>query len=371
MQARTSVLADPEAVATNARGDLTPAQHAALRSSLPAAAGDWFTLFFATVILGIVLYNWRLVVLFFRAKDPLPSTERLFGHSFTLPGFHLLATLIIGGWALVFFSRIARLIDRARDLSELKPGHVAAMNGTIAWDRHAYVALLPGRRRPLQPWDTAIIEDCPPGPYRFWYLRRGGWLLSIQPLPLDATNARPGQAGGRMALIDALANANGLLPDALDANRAGRLSTQQAGGLARAEVSRARWRLIIGIGLITVAAAFLYYRDFYPSLLFGVAGLSLYVQSLREPSRSPLDKDLADGRVLAVEGGARKAHRRTFSLLGSIAGGDGTADFYYYDIAGQRFPVSETAYHALVDGVAYRFYYLPRSKTLVNIEPLG
>src|SRR3979411_1824272 len=80
VQPRTSVLANPEAVATNARGDLTPAQYAALRSSLPGAAGDWFTLLFAAIILGVVLYNGRLVVLFFRAKDPLPSTQRLFGH---------------------------------------------------------------------------------------------------------------------------------------------------------------------------------------------------------------------------------------------------------------------------------------------------
>jgi hypothetical protein len=367
MQPRTSALADPEAVATNARGDLTPPQRTALRSRLPGAAGEWFTLAFATAILGVVLYNWRFVTLFFRAKDPLPSTEHFFGHTITLPGLHLLATLIIGGWALVFFSRIAMLIDRARDSNELTPGHVAVADGTIAWDRHAYVALLPGRRHPLQPWDYALIEDCPPGPYRLWYLRRGGWLLSIQPLSPGFTDARSGQAG----LINALANANGLLPDALETNRAGRLSAQQGRGLARGEKSRARWRLVISIGFIAVAPAFWYYGDFEPALLCGAAGLLLYVQSLLEPSRSTLDKDLADGRVLVVEGKARKAHRRTSSLLGSIAGGDGTTDYYYYDIAGQRFSVSETAYHALVDDVPYRFYYLPRSKTIINIEPLG
>lgn len=367
MQPRTSALADPEAVATNARGDLTPPQRAALRSFLPGAAGHWFILAFATAILGVVLYNWRFAAQFFRAKDPLPSTEHFFGHTITLPGLHLLATLIIGGWALVFFSRIVMLIDHARDSNELKPGHVAVADGTIAWDRHAYVALLPGRRHPLQPWDYALIEDCPPGPYRLWYLRRGGWLLSIQPLSPGFANARAGQAG----LIDALANANGLLPDALDANRAGRLSEQQAHGLAHREKARARWRLAIAIGFIAVAPAFWYYGDLKTALLCGAAGLFLYVQSLLEPSRSTLDKDLADGRVLAVEGGARKAHRRTSSLLGSIAGGSGTTDYYSYDIAGQRFPVSETAYHALVDDVPYRFYYLPRSKTIVNIEPLG
>ncbi|MGI8855360.1 MAG: hypothetical protein ACR2JW_06390 [Thermomicrobiales bacterium] len=364
MQPPPSALTDPEAVATNARRDLTPAQRAALRRFLPGAAGHWFILAFATAIFGVVFYNWRLVSRVFRAKDPLPSTEHLFGHTVTIPGFHLLAALIIGCWALVFFSRIVLLIDHARDSNELKPGHVVAADGTIAWDRHAYVALLPGRRHPLQPWDYAVIDDCPPGPYRLWYLRRGGWLLSIQ--SLGSADARAGQA----ALIDALANANGLLPAALDTNRAGRLSEQQARGLAHAEKSRQRWQLAISIGFIAVAPAFWYYGALKPALLCGAAGLFLYVQSLLQPTRSALDKDLADGRVLTVEGGARKAHGHTHSLLGSIAGGDGTADYYYYDIAGQRFSVSETAYHALVDDVPYRFYYLPRSKTIINIEPL-
>lgn len=368
MQSHPSALSDPEAIATNARGDLTPAQRAALRARLPGNFGEWLRLAFAAAILGVVLYNGRLVVRFFRAKDPLSSTEHLFGRTFTLPSLHLIAALIIGGWAVVFLTRIAVVVERIRDSNELKPGHVASADGTIAWDRHAYVALLPGRRKPLQPWDGNGIEGCFPGPCRLWYLRRGGWLLALQPLGIAGA---AGPAGERTAIIAALANANGFLPDALEANRAGRLSERQAHGLARAQKSRAFWQLAIGIGLIAAAPAFWFYGDYYLSLLCGVAGLITYVQSLLRPARSALDADLAEGRVLAVDGAARKAHRRTFSLAGSIAGGDGAADSHWYEIAGQRFPVSATAYHALVEGVPYRFYYLRRSRTLVNIEPLG
>jgi hypothetical protein len=368
VQSQTSILSDQETIATNVRGDLTPAQRAALRSRLPGGIGEWFRLAFAAAILGVVLYEWRFVVLFFRAKDPLSSTEHLFGRTFTLPSLHLLATLIIGGWALVFVTRITLVIDRIRDSNELKPGHVTYADGTIVWDRHAYVALLPGRRTPLQSWDGSLIEGFLPGPYRLWYLRRGGWLLALQPL---GTTTATGQADERMAIIAALANANGFLPDALDANRTGHLSERQAHGLARAEKSRAIWQLVIGIGLIAAAPAFWFYGYLYESLLCGGAGLYVYVQSLLRPAHSALDAELAEGRVLAVDGSARKAHRRTFSLIASIAGGNGSADSYWYEIAGQRFPVSETAYHALVEGVPYRFYYLRRSKTLVNIEPLG
>jgi hypothetical protein len=37
---------------------------------------------------------------------------------------------------------------------------------------------------------------------------------------------------------------------------------------------------------------------------------------------------------------------------------------------GQRFIVSQKGYAALTEGPSYRLYYVPRSKRLVNIEPV-
>jgi len=36
-----------------------------------------------------------------------------------------------------------------------------------------------------------------------------------------------------------------------------------------------------------------------------------------------------------------------------------------------KFEVSRRSYSALVAGLAYRLYYVPRSKTMVSIEPLS
>jgi hypothetical protein len=41
---------------------------------------------------------------------------------------------------------------------------------------------------------------------------------------------------------------------------------------------------------------------------------------------------------------------------------------YYYVIGEQRFEVNKTAYTALIDGLEYRIYYLPRTKKLISIE---
>ena len=44
---------------------------------------------------------------------------------------------------------------------------------------------------------------------------------------------------------------------------------------------------------------------------------------------------------------------------------------HYYEISNTRFMIySEAAYHALINELKYRVYYLPKSKELVNIEAL-
>jgi len=43
---------------------------------------------------------------------------------------------------------------------------------------------------------------------------------------------------------------------------------------------------------------------------------------------------------------------------------------YYYVINDRFFPVTQEAYGALIDGLQYRAYYLPRTKRLISIEAL-
>lgn len=43
---------------------------------------------------------------------------------------------------------------------------------------------------------------------------------------------------------------------------------------------------------------------------------------------------------------------------------------YYYVVGGKSFEISYGAYMALIDGLEYRVYYLPRTKRLIAIEAL-
>jgi hypothetical protein len=253
----------------------------------------------------------------------------------------------------------------------LKPGHVACADGTVGWDGSANVASLPGRRAPLQPWDLGEIEDFYPGTYRFWYLRRDGWLLSMQPLGFaSGVPTPPVRNGMQTSLADVLTSANGFLPDALEANRAGRLSERQVRTLGRAEKA-VHWQApMISIGLIAAAPAFWFYGYLQSALVCGGIGIATFVKLLRQPALSRMDRDLADGRVLVIEGEIHKVYARKFSAASLLMGSERPySEGYNYAIGSEQFPVSEKAYHALVDGVACRLYYLPRSKRVVNIEP--
>src|SRR4051794_36934130 len=108
-QRTLSPLSDPEALAINARGELTGAQYTALRSRLPAVFGPVCVVAVGAFIAGFILYHWPIAGAILRVKDPLPSTEHLFGHTVTIPGLRLLLALIVGGWALVFLRNVGTL----------------------------------------------------------------------------------------------------------------------------------------------------------------------------------------------------------------------------------------------------------------------
>ena len=71
-------------------------------------------------------------------------------------------------------------------------------------------------------------------------------------------------------------------------------------------------------------------------------------------------RDLHAGRVAMVEGRGRKRYG---------SGDDGLR--LGYVVGDREFDVSEAGYNALVEGLPYRAYYLPRSGKLVNIEPVA
>ncbi len=246
--------------------------------------------------------------------------------------------------ALVFFKSLFRYI-RARSI--LKSGAIRQSEGTILWSGKKYVASFPGNKIPLQTWNDCEIDVAIPGRHNFYYLpfEKSNWLLSIKRYPPDNE--------ALLNLFRVLTDANGFNAEALESNRRGLLSQTQ---IQKADT---------GINI-----------------------------------------NLGEGRVEMVEGAARKILEKSFSapkikgmmadaafdvaadiLFDAVLGAntdnnDSSSDDeddkkdsmlaykYAYEIQNMRFSVSERSYNALVEGVRYRAYYLPRTKVLVNIEPL-
>ncbi|HEX6510638.1 MAG TPA: hypothetical protein VF221_23665 [Chloroflexota bacterium] len=171
----------------------------------------------------------------------------------------------------------------------------------------------------------------------------------------------------RVRLEETLAQTNSLLPAALDANRAGRLTPEQARRLARKD--RTDRTLLVLVGLVVILGASLYlgreisHRGLQVLPDEGGAYLGLAVGVLlvgfgvfwRE-----YQTDLTEASVEMVEGrGTREMDNM-----------DDGPPSYSYIVGGVGFAVPEPAYQAFVDGLSYRAYYLPHAGQLVNIEVL-
>jgi MFS family permease len=224
---------------------------------------------------------------------------------------------------------------------------IAEGEGTVYWGRRRYVLELAGGKK----LDPIYSPDLLSGRYQFYYLPRYHWLLTAEPLEEVA------QVDDLEQLNHRLARANWFQSSALAANRAGHLT-----GLQRAMILSRFAAYAIG-GFIAVALFFGYliYTDglseglwVLVAVVVGMVVLSLY---LGRKSLSAI-VDCLQGRVIAAEGPVTKDFE--VSTDSSVS--------YYYELGKAVFRVNEAGYEALVAGLVYRLYFLPRSQKLVNIE---
>ena len=161
-----------------------------------------------------------------------------------------------------------------------------------------------------------------------------------------------------------------LVPDALEANRAGRLTDAQrkvlrAGsrGMRKAELQFAVIFTVIGL-LVWFAQGPPKYANIKP--LVGIAFLiiagALVVRSFM--GADARTRDLRSGRVDSVEGAITKSS-------GSTHSGNSSLTWYYVQVGEVRAETGSTFYHAVPDAGIARMYYLPISRHLVNLEQLA
>jgi hypothetical protein len=157
--------------------------------------------------------------------------------------------------------------------------------------------------------------------------------------------------------------------DALAANQAGKLTDSQRSLYAGNDRSSRRSELYVAIGAIIIAlllvtstgpapnAAF---RPLFALICVVVAAVLVFRATLAPDA---LSSDLSKGAVESAEGAILKR------VVQSSGGRSGTST-HYIDVAGNHFRVGPQFYQGAPDAGYVKVYYLPRSKTLVNLEQL-
>jgi hypothetical protein len=90
-----------------------------------------------------------------------------------------------------------------------------------------------------------------------------------------------------------------------------------------------------------------------------IAGFLLFRATIASDS---LSRDLSRGVVASVDGAILKNARSS--------GGRSSSSSYYIHVAGKNFDVPHSVYQAAPEAGIVRVYFLPRSKTVVNLEQL-
>ncbi len=390
-QQRSFSLSDPAALATNAQGALTPEQRSKLNSAaLPG-------LIFGLLCLCMLAPMLLMLLYFFLAVPNVGNViATLAQPSMTL---HLGPLTLSIRYALCVVGLVcislgpfilAGLISGVQSLRllwTLARSQIGCADGLIVWDG-AYMARIPGLPDLKRAWHAGPV-DLRPGPYRFYFLRGKRWLLSAQWLgPADAAQAAALAAPGAMSglppvppgtrsLLEAIAFANGFSLPALAANRAGYLTPDQVRwALRQHRNEKLAWALLGLMGLMGVISLIAItaqdgVKNPGTTIVYGiVVGLiTLWAFWRLFLARGAYREDAAEGRVVSLEGFADKDSR--LRRRNTSRGGNDYYYVYFYRLEGKEFSVSRKAYEALIVGVPYRFYYLPHSHALVNIEPLS
>ena len=163
----------------------------------------------------------------------------------------------------------------------------------------------------------------------------------------------------------ALAQANGFDLEALETNRTGHLTSKQQAMVRQAQCKDKRAYIIISIVALAVGG---YAMTADQQVIGGILALiiGLFFLSLAGGlDVLGIQRDLRGDSVTVLDGIVTRKE-----ITSSTGGGD-SATAYYYVTKRSSFNIrDEHAYRLLDESLSYRLYFLPRSKTLVNIEPL-
>lgn len=336
-------LLNPQDLAANLMGEISEAQNRRLNLALGWGQGCSLLIFFPVMLMILAGFTFVFLVSGGVSVALLPLIV-VAGITFLV-----FINLVPGVWQV--FSNTAKL---KRDYENRA---IRQAQGQLAFDKNGYVFKTADRNL-LLPSAENTGGLLPGATYRVFYLEESGFLLSAE----EVFPVSPAQA--RAALTEILAQANGFTLEDLAANRNGEVtSSQRMKPLAGVLIG-----MLIGLAALAFGSL-LFFQVFpnveagealtvmvVPALVLGVfvlIGGWMVVGGLLDMSVSSLEQ---------AQGPGRKEKR--------TSRGKNRSTYYYYVIGGKSFRVTRRAYTALMDGLDYRIYYLPRTKKLVSIEPL-
>jgi hypothetical protein len=161
-----------------------------------------------------------------------------------------------------------------------------------------------------------------------------------------------------------------LFAEALEANRAGRLTDTQRRNIGAQERDFRKSELWWALFALAIGAIILFVPGANPSpavhvgipLLCVLIAVGLAYWSLT--SRDPLARDLREGRVESLEGAIGKDRS-------TLSSGSHDATVYFLQVGSKRFSVGRGMYDSAPEAGWVRIYYLPRSNRVVNFERSG
>ena len=336
-------LLDPALVEANRRGEVTPEQTAWLKSR---AWGGMNRPALVALAAGVGLAALGFV--FFAFSTNLDSQ------------FILIMGLVIAGMlGLLLLPRLLRAIRDSTNLgSDLRSSLIRQAAGELTFDQGSYRAVAGGGSLSL-PASSNAGGLLPGIRYDFYYLEESRLVLSAEPFGTGS----PGAVVKALAPI--LAAANSFVDADLQANRNGELSPSQRNRLLRKALSGAIpvfFGVLFGLALILPSLIAGNLPENFASLAVPLAMMAYFLVSGGRSIYRNLS-DAFSGALETVQGVAAKSSEQRSS-------GRSRRRVYLYNIGNLNFEVPQGAYQALIDGLEYRAYYVPRTRQLLSIEPL-
>jgi hypothetical protein len=354
--------------AANARGEILPEQRDLIFSQLRTGVAGWLVL--PALVAVIVLWVAVGSAAGLNPDAGNPHIER----DMVL----MLMTAIV--LVVVVYYVVYRIISQ-RTRNALEQPQILTQEGVIRWGFRQYGARSDnGRYRFIQsPLHTL------PGDYRLYTLAGTSWLLAYEKL----------RDPDPELITRTLQRANRLDGSALALNREGKLSSRQRLTLLRMGTASLivalvpilsamllGWLLLrAGItpdavtGALETQAVGDDTRLFLVALLVIGTGIALAMALVILKRLGRASVHLMDGwrgRAVHAEGEVkRNISYRQVTTHGRRAEWSYVPDYHYYSLPGTgHIRTTKNGYQAFVPGGAYHLYYSPRTKRLLNIEPV-